>query len=479
MLKHQKTTRAAACLIVILALLLTCIAFVGMNLLTSNSGGAAANGADTVYLRIGTQTDTQEVILAHGGHETSVLTLTQGVDYHETAEVSLLDTFSDVMGMRGFILQQRWGTNVLRTYYTVVDGEAVEIAESFGDPYDDTVLDLDGDGITELICNVEYNADGGHTALVYRLMDGDIYNASTTELLDVPYDNWGVGAIWSYYDSARNVVVIHYALDGEKEYAVKEYLLELNRLTFTFVTSVAREDGTPVSEHAQRLAFGKVLWDIYQKGTLPNGLALDGYDMHHLEHTESSTFAIVDVDGDEQDELLLLWKTASMAGMTGRVFGYDGEAVYEELSAFPSLRFYDNGIVVEDASHNQNLAGDFWPYSVHQYDAQRGVYQRLGGVDAWDRRVREENAENSIWPTHFPTDIDVDGDGVVYWILPASWDGSYREAPMVDGPDYEDWRSAYLDGAQELSILFQRLTEENIAALGYPKPDVQYPQPVG
>lgn len=229
-------------------------------------------------------------------------------------------------------------------------------------------------------------------------------------------------------------------------------------------------------EETQRKTFGRVLWDIYQKGILPDGFALDGYT---LDNIASNSFAIADVDGDGQEELLLFWESASMAGMTGRVYGYDGETVYEELSVFPSLRFYDNGIVEEDASHNQNLAGDFWPYFVYQYDAKSDTYYSIGGVDAWDRRVREENTEAGIWPMHFPTDVDADGDGIIYFILPDDWDGDYNDVPMVDGSDYENWRNSYIDGAKELDISLQKLTEENIALLGYPKPDVQYPEPEG
>lgn len=50
---------------------------------------------------------------------------------------------------------------------------------------------------------------------------------------------------------------------------------------------------------------------------------------------------------------------------------------------------------------------------------------------------------------------------------------------MVDDSDYETWRNAYLNGAKELNIPLQKITEKNVAALGYPKPDVQIRQPVG
>jgi len=241
----------------------------------------------------------------------------------------------------------------------------------------------------------------------------------------------------------------------------------------------AVEDAAPLEESivpaleekARQLAFGKVLWDVYHSGTLPDGSPLDYINM---ESAANNSFALADVDGDGREELLLFWENASMAGMVEFVFDYDGGAVHVELSEFPSLAFYDNGIVEAGWSHNQGLAGEFWPYNVYRYDEENDVYQSFGGVDAWDKSVREENYNGDP----FPTDIDADGDGLVYYILPAGWNGQY-DMPLVDGPDYENWRSSYINGAKKINILCQKLTEENIAALGYPKPDISLPQPLG
>lgn len=227
----------------------------------------------------------------------------------------------------------------------------------------------------------------------------------------------------------------------------------------------------PSGEEACLPAFGKVLWDAYQQGLLPDGSVLD-YD--GTESAADQSFALADVDGDGQEELLLFWENATMAGMMGVVFGCDGGAVYEELVEFPALTFYDNGIVQAEWSHNQGLAGEFWPYNLYRYDAENDGYQFVGSVDAWDKRVSEKDYESGS----FPADIDADGDGVVYYLRSADWDGR-EDLPLVDGPDYESWRAAYLDGAEKLDIPFQKLTEEHISALGYPKPDVPAPQPVG
>lgn len=144
------------------------------------------------------------------------------------------------------------------------------------------------------------------------------------------------------------------------------------------------------------------------------------------------------------------------------------------LSCDRILTFYDNGTVKAEWSHNQGLAGDFWPYNVYCYDAENDVYQSCGSVDAWDRSRHEESYEGEI----FPSEIDVDGDGLIYYILPADWDGHY-DVPLVDGADYENWQKSYFEGAEEITISTQRLTEENIAVLGYLKPYVPIPEPLG
>lgn len=141
-----------------------------------------------------------------------------------------------------------------------------------------------------------------------------------------------------------------------------------------------------------RQAFGKVLWDAYQPGMLPDGSKLDYASM---EGAAENSFSIADIDG---------------------------------------------------------------------------------GAQAWDRNYWESYEFSG---RTFPETIDADGDGIVYFIFPADWDGHYKNVPLVDAADYEQWSKSYLDGAEELCITAQKLTEENIAVLGYPKPEVPAAQPTG
>ena len=235
-----------------------------------------------------------------------------------------------------------------------------------------------------------------------------------------------------------------------------------SELTNTSSDSAANSDTViENTEDAQKLAFGKILWDAYLYGILPNGKSLEQTNSQSGENS----FAIFDVDNDGQDELLLYWTDASMAGTVGYIFGYRDHMVYNEFSGYPSMQFYDNGIIEMKWSHNQGLGinFDFWPYNVYSYDAEKDSYSEFAKVDAWNKSV--SNTKNGI---PFPDNIDVDGDGIVYYILaPDSWD--YDNAQILDGSEYQNWRQSYLADSKPVDITFKTLTADNIVSSVYPE----------
>ncbi|MCM1327666.1 MAG: hypothetical protein NC243_07515 [Lachnoclostridium sp.] len=230
------------------------------------------------------------------------------------------------------------------------------------------------------------------------------------------------------------------------------------------------------SERAdQNKAYGEILWDVYYLGEI-EGIE---YTAPNREGNKNGDFAIYDIDGDGLEELLLSFDGGNMASMSEYIWGYENGKTHVELSEWPSMRYYNNGIIEVDWSHNQGLAGDFWPYSAYSYNSETDEYQRFASVDAWDKISTE--VEVRADGEAFPSSIDADGDGIVYYVLPADWDGHYDMTPL-DGKDYESWRNDYLDGAEEIKeevIMFQPLSEENISKLGAPKPDIQFPEPQG
>lgn len=244
-------------------------------------------------------------------------------------------------------------------------------------------------------------------------------------------------------------------------------------ILFIIVSMVCSISGCAQKKTEQNKAYGEILWDAYYLGQIEG----KEYAFPNAEGNENGTFAIYDIDGDGYEELLLCFEGDAMALTVEYIWGYKNGSTYVELSEFPQMRYYNNGIIEVDWSHNQGLAGDFWPYSVYSYHSEIDAYQKLGAVDVWDKISTgvEVNSEGEI----FPSSIDADGDGIVYYILPADWDGHYDMTPL-DGNDYESWKNDYLHQAEEIKdIPFLILNEENILKLGVPKPDIQFPEPLG
>lgn len=216
-------------------------------------------------------------------------------------------------------------------------------------------------------------------------------------------------------------------------------------------------------------AFGTALWEIYQQRQLPNGEML--IYQFNMESAENNTFAVCDVDGDGRDELILRHTTGPTAEMCEWVYGYsDGELV-KKLAEFPGLTYYDNGTVTAPWSHNQDArAAAFWPYFLFRYDAALDRYESIGGASSWVRQDPD---------AVFPSELDADADGTLYYIFPADWDGQYSNALLADGTEYESWRASWLGDAQEITPEFLPLTRENIAALGCPEQEWSPPEPAG
>lgn len=217
--------------------------------------------------------------------------------------------------------------------------------------------------------------------------------------------------------------------------------------------------------------YAQVLRDALLSGVLPGG---EGLDWTSAEAAAENQFAVCDLNGDGEEELLLRWTNASTAGTADFVFRYSGGEVSREFSEFAGVEFYPNGVAKAPWSHSQGWAGRFWPYNLYQYDRETGTYAELGAVDAWDLSITEGD---EALAAAFPKDVDADGDGLVYYILTGEWyansrtpsdgnlDGRLWGVDPVDGPDHESWLNAYTGGAEVVRLPLQALTEENIAAL--------------
>lgn len=201
-------------------------------------------------------------------------------------------------------------------------------------------------------------------------------------------------------------------------------------------------------------AYADALENLLQNQILPDGTDAEG-DM------AQGKFALYDVDNDGKEELLFMNTNTYMAAQAEYVFAFDPEAkkMQTELSEFPFLTFYDNGIIKAGWSHNQGLAGDnFWPYSLYQYVPETDSYVLVGMVDAWDKNFSERDDQNNA----FPSEIDKSGTGVVYYIMKG---GQYDTTHPVDASEYNTWINTYIGNASECQIQYMDMTEENISQI--------------
>lgn len=210
------------------------------------------------------------------------------------------------------------------------------------------------------------------------------------------------------------------------------------------------------------MTYRQILETLYYSNSLPDGTPLD-----YQTNISDNTFAVHDIDGDGRDELIIMYTATYTAGMFVRIYDLDSVGnVVTELWAFPSLRFYDSGVIEVDISHNQGYSGEFWPYTLYQYDAGADEYTSIAFVEAMDKNlvdsINEYAAEAGAGSENllvYPQEADTSGSGFVYYIRPAIDAG---DVSPVDVTEYEAWHDQYVGGAHEIKPEFLNITEENI-----------------
>ena len=224
-----------------------------------------------------------------------------------------------------------------------------------------------------------------------------------------------------------------------------------------------------VPDPEARAAYVRVLEDLLYRDTLPDGTECTPYSEEYpggFERMEDNTFAVADVDGDGREELVLLTRPNIYAGYRGYILEYYNNALVIQHSGFPSFTFYSNGAFAEDDSHAQgSWTSQFWPHDIYRYLSGSDSYELAGHVDAWEKVMSDINPE-SLPP--FPTEKDVSGAGILYYITPAEdlgpdFHGYSKDA--VDQSVYLAWLEPILGDARPLELEYLPLTEENISRL--------------
>lgn len=225
---------------------------------------------------------------------------------------------------------------------------------------------------------------------------------------------------------------------------------------------ITTAEAEEITENVNTVTYRSVLEGIYYDRVLPDGEALPDTVGEDISENQ---FAVYDADKDGRDELIFMFKSTYMAGMFSAIYDHDADGnITNQFQGFPAMRFYSNGVIESDASHNQGPSVSFWPYALYQYDAASDKYDRIAHVEAMEKGVVNEINKNAADygidpPYEYPSDIDTSGWGLVYYIYPV--DGS-SDIPPVDLTEYEAWHNQYIGGAELVDVPFMNLTEENI-----------------
>lgn len=233
------------------------------------------------------------------------------------------------------------------------------------------------------------------------------------------------------------------------------------QITEVPVTTAATQAPVPTEQAAfvwkdtpTHQAFRQALKTIHDELYLPKlRIQIDLWEPGTI---EDEKFAVSDVDGDGEEELLVFIGNTYIAGMCEVIYGFDSQknALFVELINFPSITHYP-GMLKISASHNHGYAGDvLWPYTVATYNREKDIYEDTYLVDAWDKTLRDYDP---IREMAYPEEIDTQKDGFVYVITE---NGQER---FLNRQDYETWESALFDGKEPLTIPWMKMTEENIA----------------
>lgn len=370
--------------------------------------------------------------------------------------------------------------------------------------------DLDGDGEQELA--MIYNSDSGTGVSVWSLTvlewDGEVWTAHTSQVGQDILTDFNENRRVTFFPEVaatavaykgQNVVIDMDAMFDRAVWKDKmpvaeitglfsEYRMENGGFTLTLTGEVRPEGYDPTTSYAftytcpvsyDNGAFyagdGR-LESLYPTPVSPRPDAslltptfreilrgfIDECRAEGMEDLSTERFAIYDVNGDGNDELITQRNNTYVAGQVERVYDGDGNVL---LSEYPLVVYYSNGYATAGWSHNQGVAGDkLWPYTLLRYDAEAGKYVDVASVDGWDRSIRDTYLSYDETVIPFPADVDKDGDGFVYYII--TEDGGY--APVYGEPmdyaDYALWVARY-QGANVIDVPYYPLTEKNIALI--------------
>ncbi len=195
-----------------------------------------------------------------------------------------------------------------------------------------------------------------------------------------------------------------------------------------------------------RTAFKRALERLEADGVYPDGVHNEGMGFPGMDDRTHyvDQYAILDVDSDGKEELLIQHGDDCMAGMFLDVYGYDTEksAFCKELSQWPAVTFYD-GTAKAQASHN-HTSGELFPYELWIYNEEQDRYECQGGVYSMTRDIVEQMEGGT-----YPEEADRSKTGTVYFLYGPN--ETMESASPADEQDYLNWESEFFPEDTEVT----------------------------
>lgn len=187
-----------------------------------------------ITLQEGSTENSLDLIYTKDDIEKTLMSFQAESDYQVPEDISA-EAFEDCLGHAGFRLYKRRPLGSSYHYYEVdyyaMKDELTLLAYRWGSKDGDVYeVDIDGDGVKELICNVTWMADGAQGVLIYHYDGDNVLSGHGSDLLDEPADIHGVGSIFSQYNPSENKVYINYWKDSLNGFREKSYDIDLNRI---------------------------------------------------------------------------------------------------------------------------------------------------------------------------------------------------------------------------------------------------------
>lgn len=143
--------------------------------------------------------------------------------------------FEDILAHDGFVLTHDYGYYKDWTYYALEDGALLPLAFSWGDSpaASDYAVDADGDQERELICNVQFIADGVPDVLFYDWQQDKAMEGDLSALGDEP-EEYFLGNPYFQYNPDTGLLEGFYWQEEEEEetFEKREYVLEMDKVPF-------------------------------------------------------------------------------------------------------------------------------------------------------------------------------------------------------------------------------------------------------